>query len=63
MHTQMTKDEFVSCAKECARPKNAQAWDDAAALIVQFGTRRKALNHIEREIERYRNEFFGEVQS
>lgn len=53
-----TKDEFVGCVKESFRPANAQAWDDALALIKTLGTRRKAMNFIDCELDKARNDFF-----
>ena len=60
MHAKgFTKEQFIGCVKESARAANADAWDQMLMLTRDFGTRRKAWNWVEREIERNRNEFFA----
>ena len=54
----MTKDQFVDCVMDCAKARNARAYDDALALTVKMGSRRKAMNHVQRELEAARNEYF-----
>ena len=56
----MSRNDFVSCVKQTPEniAINQKAWDDAMDLIRSLGTRRKAMNHIEREIESARNEYF-----
>ena len=54
----MTRAEFVSCVKESAKARNAQAYDDALALTARIGTRRKAMNYVARELDSARREFF-----
>ena len=56
----MSRNDFVSCIKQTPEniAINQKAWDDAMDLIRSLGTRRKAMNHIEREIELARNEYF-----
>ncbi len=34
----MTKEQFVGCVMECAKARNAQAYDDALALTAKMGT-------------------------
>jgi hypothetical protein len=54
----MSKAEFVNCVKASAQESNAQAWDRALALINQYGSCRKALNHIYAQIDLARAEYF-----
>lgn len=56
----MTKEAFVECCVrvESVRKANAAAWDAAQSLIQSFGTRRKAMNHVQRELDKARDEFF-----
>ena len=54
----MTKEQFVQCVKECAKARNAQAYDDALALTAKMGSRRKAMNHVMSELEAARRDFF-----
>ena len=43
---------------ECAKARNAQAYDDALALTAKMGSRRKAMNHVMSELEAARRDFF-----
>ncbi len=54
----MTREQFVACVKESFRPVNAQAWDDSLALIAYLGTRRRAMDGVEREIKSARDSYF-----
>ena len=54
----MTKDQFVGCVMDCAKARNAQAYDDALALTAKMGTRRKAMNYVARELESARRDYF-----
>ena len=54
----MTKEQFVGCVLERAKARNAQAYDDALALTAKMGTRRKAMNHVSRELECARRDYF-----
>jgi len=54
----MTREQFVDCVVNCAKARNARAYDDALALTVKMGTRRKAMNYVQRELEAARNEYF-----
>ena len=54
----MTREQFVGCVMECAKARNAQAYDDALALTAKMGTRRKAMNHVARELESARRDYF-----
>ena len=54
----MTKDQLIGCVIDCAKARNAQAYDDALALTAKMGTRRKAMNHVARELESARRDYF-----
>lgn len=50
----MTKDSFLSATKDEHQSTHALAWDEAQRLVKQYGSWKKALNHIRQEIEKYR---------
>ncbi len=54
----MTKEQFVGCVMECAKARNAQAYDDALALTAKMGTRARAMNYVARELESARRDYF-----
>ena len=54
----MNAEQFIACVKPCARKINAEYWNQAVSLIAEKGTRTKAMNHVMREIDRARDEFF-----
>jgi hypothetical protein len=50
--------EFAACHKPEFRQEAERIYDYAQSLIRSYGTRRKAVNHIERNIEAARTQFF-----
>ena len=49
-------EKFIATVKPTHRAINAEYWNQAVTLIAEKGSRAKAMNHILRQIERFRNE-------
>ena len=49
-------EKFVAGVKETHRAINAEYWNQAVLLIADKGTRAKAMNHVMREIARFRRD-------
>lgn len=49
-----TKETHVSCYKAEFRREMAESFDAAQVLVKKFGTVRKAINYVERQIDQHR---------